>query len=229
MTNVNLDELGKALGRQLNASRFTKYVKERLEETMSSLTEGDNVLRAESIDISLLLIFTYINLMGFLSTGKTPAKEAVHFFREYLGRIDPRYKEVGGLLYDALRHGMVHLATPKRIQLLDGRMLDFSFTFGEQREEHLKITKNIETELTGDSGEICRLCIGVSLLYKDLLSAMDEYAGDIRRNQALSDTFWQALKTRRVEESKETQVRKKPYIQESDFDFVRRQVLLLSR
>ena len=144
-------------------------------------------------DIVLLLIFTYIDLLGYPFKGSSFSTNAVVFIREYLGRVDPRYKEVGSLLYFELRHGYVHLATPKRIQLKDGKILDFSFGI-MKREDSFKFTKTLDFQMTGERVDIYRLVVSVSLLCEDLLSAMDMYAEDIRRNQELSDVFGKPLK-----------------------------------
>lgn len=233
MTSADWDEeeIAKAMRRLLNAEYLKKYIKEPLEEAAASLLAEDKMFRTESTDVVLLLIFTHIDLLGYLYTGDTSRRKlsenAVKFLREYLGRIDSRYKEVGGLLYDALRHGLVHLTTPKRMLLKNGMILDFSFTPAGRREKYLKVTKREEIEKVGKI-EICRLSIDLSQLYEDLLSAMDMYAEDIRHNQALSEVFQKAFETRRQpEKAKEEELLNKPYIQQSDFDFVREQISFL--
>lgn len=228
MININSDELGKAMTRSVHADYLTKLVREPLEEIASSLQAEDKMFREESIDVVLLLIFTHIDLLGYLCAGglsrRNLPEDAVKFLREYLGRIDPRYEEVGGLLYDTLRHGLVHLATPKRIVLKNGIVLDFSFTPAGRREEYLKVTKREEIERVGMI-EICRLSIDLSQLYEDLLSAIDTYAEDIRHNQGLSDIYWAAFETRRKpEKAKEEELLNKLHIRQSDFDFVREQI-----
>ena len=210
--------------RSLNADYLKTHIKEPLEEMATALLEEDGMFSEESIDVVLLLIFTRIDLLGYLYQGKNASSNAVEFMREYLGGIDPRYKEVGGLLYYALRHGYVHLATPKRIHLKNGPILDFSFVTGGHPGKHLTVINKKEIEREGRL-KIYRLFVNLSQLYKDLLSAIDMYAEDIRHNQALSDTFWEAFETRRKpEKAKEEVLLRKAYIQQSDFDFVREQI-----
>ncbi len=228
MTNTNWDEeaIAKAMNRSNRAGYFETHIKEQFQEIMAPLLKGKKILFSEAL--ILLLIFIHIDLMGYLYTGdsspRNSSKNAVKFMRKYLGKADKRYEEVGGLLYDALRHGYVHLATPKRIELQDGKILDFSFALAGQRQDHLKVTKREELERAGRV-EICRLNVDLYILYKDLLSAMDKYAEDIRHNQALSDTFWKAFETRRQpKKAKEEALLGRAYIRESDFDFVRRQI-----
>lgn len=232
MTSSNWDdkELAKTLDRSNKAAYVISHIKEPLEEIINTFRTKKGMFPSESINILLLLIFTYIDLLGYLYKSNTSSFNAVEFIREYLGRVDPRYKEIGGLLYDAFRHGLVHLATPKRIQLKNGIILDFLFTLVGQRENNFKVSKTHEIQKTGGRVDIHRLSLNLSLLYEDLLSAIDLYTDDVRHNQALSDIFWRAFETRRKpEKAKEAALLSKPYIQESDFNFVRKQISSLSQ
>ena len=67
-----------------------------------------------------------------------------------------------------------------------------------------------------------KLLISLSLLYDDLLSAIDLFAKDIRCNQELSDIFKGAFETRREPEEERDLLRERNYIQGSDFDFIYR-------
>jgi len=234
MTSINQDheEYAKATKRYLHAEYLKKYIKEPLKETLNPLLRDNGLLLLDPTNPLLLdpthlvlpFIFTYIDLLGYLYKGKNSSSNAVEFMREYLGRIEPRYKEVGGLLYDALRHGFVHLATPKRIQLKNGIILDFSFAPVGKPQYHLSVTRREEIE-RGERLVICRLSVDLSRLYEDLLSAIDLYAQDICYNQELSEVFWKSFETRRKpEKAKEEVLLSKPYIQDSDFDFVREQI-----
>jgi len=226
MPNTSWDdkELAKAIDRRTKASYLISHIKKPLDEFKTLLLAERRVFSPESTDIVLLLVFTYVDLLGYFYKGNNSTSNAVEFLREYLGRVDKRYEEVGGLLYEALRHGYIHLATPKRIQLQNEMILDFLFVHAEQRQDHLKVTKSQEIE-RGGRMEIHRLSVDVDLLYEDLLSAIDKYAEDIRHNQALLDVFWKAFETRRKpEKAKEEKLLNKPYIQDSDFAFVRKQV-----
>lgn len=214
-------ELPKALDRSNKADYVRTHVKEPLEEIVNPLFKGEKLLFTESIDHILLSIFTHIDLLGYLYKGGTSQSNAVEFLREYLGRIDPRYKEVGGLLYASQRHGLVHLATPKRIQLRNG--MDFSYVGFGERQDHLKVTKRQAIE-RGKRFDIYELVLNLSLLYSDLLSAMDEYAKDVCVSQGLADVFWETFTARRTKEAKEAEIRRKPYVQDSDFVFIMEQI-----
>ncbi len=222
MTNPNSgeEERVKAMYRIGNAERVIEYVKEPLQNVIHY--EGERAFLVASDDLLMLLVFTNINLLGYLYKGGEKSKYAVEFIREYLGRIDPRYAEVGGLLYDALRHGMIHLATPKRIELQDGSILDFLFTRTGKREIYLTIVKVPEKQLTSKTIGY-RLIMDLPMLYNDLLSAIDKYTEDIREYQELSDVFNVAFETRR-EPEKEKKLYDKSYVQDSDFAFIREQM-----
>jgi len=227
MPNTNWDdkELAKAIDRGTKVSYLISHIKKPLDEFRTLLLAGRNLFPSEIEDVVLLVVFTYVDLLGYLYKGKSFSKNAVQFLRDYLGRVDKRYEEVGGLLYDAFRHGYVHLATPKRIQLRGGEIVDFQFSRAKERQDHLKVTKTQEIQRTGERVVIYRLSVDVDLLYEDLLSAIDIYADDIRHNPTLSDTFWKAFeKRRKPERAKEAELLNKPYIQDSDFDFVREQI-----
>ena len=210
----------------MNAEYLESHIKTPLKDKFTLLCDKYG-LQEECIDITLLLIFIHIDLLGYLYKGKSVQANAVNFMRDYLGRVDNRYKEVSGLLYYALRHGYIHLFTPKRLQLRNGMILDFSFVSFSTSQEHLSLTKREEIESEGRV-EICRLLVNVTQLYEDLLVAIDKYAEDIKKIQDLSDTFWEAFETRRKpEKAKEKELLNKPYIQDSDFSFVREQISML--
>jgi hypothetical protein len=210
MRNINWDEeaIVKSMFRLGNAEHVRSYFKKPLEEIMTPLLKGGQVSPLESMDIAQVLIFIHINLLGYLYSGSDSTINAVKFLREYLGRIDSRYKEVGGLLYDLLRHGWIHRFTPKRLKLNSGTILDFQYTLDMNRAGHLKIV-----EIQGAK----KLSVSVSLLYNDFLSAIDLFAEDVRNNQDLAAVFQGAFKTRR-EPDKENDLRKKGY--DKDIDFI---------
>ena len=198
MESIDWDEVGEALLRDVQAGHMEAYIKDPLEEIINPLSKGEGIDPLLLIDVMMVLIFIHIDLMGYLYTGDSSlgnsSKNAVKFLREYLGKTDARYKEVGGLLYHMLRHGWIHRFTPKRLKLNNGTILDFQYSLDMNRERHLKM---VETQ------EAKRLHISVSLLYNDLLSALDSFAKDIRHNQASSDVFKRAFETRRKPEEED--------------------------
>ncbi len=209
MANSNWDEkaIAEALDRSVNRDRVEDYIREPLEEIMTPLLKGGEVPPLESMSVAEVTLFIHINLLGYLQSGTDSTTNAVKFLREYLGRVDPRYKEVGGLLYHLLRHGWIHRFTPKRLKLNNGTILDFQYSLDMNREGHLKVV-----EIQGTR----KILISLSLLYNDLLSAIDLFAEDIRNNQGLSDIFQKAFEARR-EPEEENILRKKGYDRDLDF------------
>ena len=223
MTSAKWDEraIAKGMKRLRNAERVVEYVKAPLEEAIHF--EGERAFLVASDDLLILLVFSYINFLGYLYKGSDEASCAVDFIRDYLGKIDQRYVEVGGLLYVVLRHGIFHRVTPKRIRLQDRKILDFSFHRARRREDSFKIEKWPKSRITGEVVDIYRLTLNIPLLYRDLLSAIDKYIEDIRDCQELSDTFSRALKTRRKPEGV-AEFLKRSYTRDSDIDFVVKQI-----
>lgn len=223
MTNTSWDEeaIAKGMKRLRNAERVVEYVKAPLEEAIHF--EGERAFLVASDDLLILLVFSYINFLGYLYKGRDEAICAVDFIRDYLGKIDQRYVEVGGLLYVVLRNGMFHRVTPKRIKLQDGKILDFSFHRARRREDSFKIEKWPESRKTGEATGIYKLALNIPLMYRDLLSAIDKYIEDIRDCQELSDTFSRALETRRKPERVESFLGRN-YTQDSDIDLVMKQI-----
>ena len=220
-------ELVKAMQRLHNREYYLeKLIKNPLQETFKLLCDEHGLLD-EFIDVVLLLIFAHIDLLGRLYAGEAyrrrenTTKNAVLFMEKYFGRVDERYKEVSGLLYHALRHGYVHVFTPKRIGLQNGEQLDFSFTTHHKNIKYLSLRKMKENEISG-SAVIRRLNVHVSQLYQDLLIAIDKYAGDIACDQDISDRFRSSFISRRIEDTEE-ELRKKDSNLGSGFDYIYRQ------
>jgi hypothetical protein len=203
--------LARGLRRLINKDYYlVKYTKEPFQKTYDLLCDEYGI-KTEYFHVALLLIFTHIDLLGRFLAGEISNKNtqtnAIKFIREYLGRVNKQYEEIGGLLYHALRNGLVHLATPKRIRLSNGEYLDFSFTTKHKIEPHLSLTKRKEREISGDV-TITRVLIHVSQLYEDLVLAIDMFADDIWHDQSISDKFKESFELRRVEDTEEKLVKK---------------------
>ena len=223
--STNHAEIARALERDTRADYIQTYIKEPLEESTGELLQTRGI-PAGVDDLILLNIFTYIDLFGYLSFGKNTSLNAVAFFRKYFTRVDKHYKSIAGLLYHCLRHGYVHIATPKRIRLRDGKLIDFLFSRHGRRAEHLKFKKMLDFLISGDRVDVYRLTIAIKIMYRDLLSAMDYYADDIRSNQETSDMFWHNFTTRRApeHENEEEIIKRNRYITKSDFSSIRRRI-----
>ncbi|MFC1892809.1 hypothetical protein ACFLYR_02055 [Chloroflexota bacterium] len=187
-----------------------------LSSIISPILSEEPIYQPASIDAVMSIITINLDLFGFIYVGGSNSSlNAVSYIREYLGRVDYRYREVGGLLYHMLRHGYVHRFSSKRLMLSDGKILDFEFSFSKKRDEHLVIKKGATNEP--------RLLINVPLICEDTLLALDLYAEDVHSDPNLANTFERGFNTRR-EPERESQLRRRNYILDSDFDFVHRQL-----
>ena len=223
-TSPEYEELGEAMGRLVMADELKDTVAKPFNQMLAQLLAHEEVPVTESIEAILLLVFTQIELLGYMYRGENSSGNAVDFVREYLGRRDKRYREVGGLLFHVCRHGLAHRATPKRIELRNGVVLDVAFSFNGERQQHLAVTgPRRELLSTGAVGSIAILSLDLPVLYQDLLSAIDEFAEDIKKEQPLADTFRQAfLERRSKQDDTEDDLLNKSYIGESDFSYVMR-------
>ena len=230
MTNSCRDdnELAKSMRRLFNSDNYLKkLIKEPLQETFKLLCDEHGLID-DFIEVTVLLIFVHFDLFGRPCAGeaynkpRNTGKNAVLFMTEYLGRVDGRYKEVGGLLYHSLRHGYVHVFTPKRIQLKNGEMLDFSFVSFHKTLKHLSLTQREETEMHGNI-KIHRLLVNVTKLYEDFIIAIDKYTDDIVRDQEISNRFQNSFTSRRIENTEEG-LRKKNSNLGSGFEYIYRQM-----
>jgi hypothetical protein len=96
----------------------------------------------------LILLMTLVDLFGSLTFGlasrKATTENASRFLREYVGSCNPRYCEIGDLLYHMLRHGMVHEQKWKSLLLQDGMELRLRVTKGLPQ-EHLSAALQSES------------------------------------------------------------------------------------
>ena len=205
------------LSAYMPSSNPKEDIKEPLERTIPHLIHDLVGVDAYSWYASMMLMFNHADFLGHLySGGSSPrdqAKNAVKFIRKYLGKVNARYEEVGGLLYFMLRHGLTHKSHPKRIRLQDGSILGLTFSDTKNRTRHLVVTEA--------QGEL-RLKVSIALFYQDLLAAIDLYCEDISQDQQLRDAFIRAWQMLGKPEEEATLKRK--YIGASDLDFIKKYI-----
>ena len=97
----------------------------------------------------------------------------------------------------------------------NGTILDFSCAGFGEGQDHLKVVKQQVLEM-GVRLDIFKLVLVISLRYSDLLVAMDEYVNDMYESQELAEIFWDSFTKRRINDVNEAEIRRKPYIQDSD-------------
>jgi hypothetical protein len=216
-------ELGYTMNRLLNKEYYlNKHLKKRLQEQINNLSDEYGI-KTEFIDVALLLLVVHFDLMGRLVAGeisdKNTTTNAIAFMRKYLGQVDPRYKEISGILYHMLRHGYVHLFSPKRVTLKNNNIFDLSFCLGPDRQTHLDFTKRLETEWMEGKVVVYRMNVHVSQLYEDFISAFDTFGEEVFHDQKTSDKFEKSFKLHRVEGTKEGLNKDKSSLKQ-DFEFI---------
>src|SRR5258708_6776031 len=138
----------------------------------------------------IVLVFTLIEYLGRLrygnSTGKDGARDATKWVREYMGRSNSRYSEIGGLLIDMFRNGTVHVRIPKQYLLTLNSGFGWEIVKNERQSDHLKL-KGGRT-----------LVISLNQLVTDLEKAIDLYWEELNAlddiEQIFLDTYY-ALRT----------------------------------
>jgi len=200
------------------SSKPEEDIKEPLERVIAHLISDPVGPDPYSWYAAMILMFSHADLLGHLCSGGSSqtdqAKNAVKFIKDYVGRVDARYQEVGGLLYHMLRHGLIHKSQPKRIGFQDGNILGLSFSDTKKRDQHLKITKG-RCEL--------RLKFSIALFYEDLLRAVDLYCDDIRSDQGLRNAYVRAWKMFKEPEDGKKLTKETKYLV-TDLDFIKKQI-----
>lgn len=171
------EEFEQALELNWQAYTIKELYKQKLKNIIDQVQT--NVSPPASIDILISTITINFNLFVYLYTGTdtNQSKVAIEFIRQYMGRVNKQYMELGGLLYFLLRHGYAHRGSSKRVQLSDGSILDFKYGFDE---EHLVLDKKQDPLL---------LKISLPTFCNDLLRAIDLYAEDVNADSKLSSRF----------------------------------------
>lgn len=211
-------------------SFLDSFIKARIEGVLRPLIELEAEVKPDdkykgaaffalSFDF-MALFFCYVEFLGYLlndgEKGKNLSKNAVDFLRRYFGQVNPKYREVGGLLYNIHRHGTVHQLRSKSIQLTDGTKVGWKIESGSgglSSEFHLTGYKmNGAAILTVSENSLCN----------DLASAVDIYYEDLCNDPGLRQNFEDAVRNLRTPDTEaEIRERGRNYIRDSDFDFIK--------
>ncbi len=193
-----------------------KDIKRSIRNDVYPLVASSTVPRDGGLFGAPLLMFSRIDFLGYLYKGERSSKSAVTFIRDYFGKIDIRYAEVGGLLYHIYRHGTIHEYEPKKVKLADGTQMAWYVYKGGSKELHL--SAYVE-------GSVLWLRLRLDSLFEDLNSAIDLYIEGLKKDEKLRQRFKKA-RNEILQPESEAEVRKKgrEYILQSDFDFVARSV-----
>lgn len=114
----------------------------------------------------LRITFPYITFMGGLYKGKDETKNSIAFMEDYMGKINPLYKEISDLIYNIYRHGLIHNNMPK-VSEIDGRYLSWVITFNDDTHLDVSVENNN-----------VKLPISPNKLYLDLIDSIQTYIND---------------------------------------------------
>ena len=121
--------------------------------------------------------FAELDGLGKLYEGEfgkdNTAANAVVFGTEYLGRVNARYKDIFGVVFDMYRHGLAHghlIRTARYLQGSEWRRVYWIIT--EERGDHLALRT---------SGKITRIVVSVPQLVDDTIAAIDKFIQDLKK------------------------------------------------
>lgn len=200
----------------MNASAIETYLRDDIKRSIRNdilpLVSSSKVPEDGGFFAAIREIFAYIDYLGLLFKGKSSSSNAVEFVREYLGQVNSRYRDIGGLLYYAYRHGTIHEYEPKLIELNDGTKLAWCLIKGDAKQIHLTPRR--------DQG-ILTIRVHLTALYDDLNDAIDLFIQDLRVDPNLRQNFVNArAKIERGETENQVRQRGKSYLLQSDFNSI---------
>ena len=126
--------------------------------------------------------FAEIDGLGKLYKGEygkdNTAANAIAFGVDYLGRINPRYKDVFGLLFDMYRHGLAHGHLIRTARYQKGSKWHFVYwEITEDPTNHLAFR---------NKGKRTWLVVSVPQLVDDTIAAIDKYIEDLKERGSTS-------------------------------------------
>jgi hypothetical protein len=169
-----------------------------IEQAVGFLGQIEKTLRREALDHSeggffytgFRHVFAEIDGLGKLYVGErgthNTVENAIAFAREFLGRVDTRYRDLYGLLVDMYRHGLAHTHLTKtfRFRGLANRWITVGWAITDGKahnERHLTVEQK--------EARFCRLWLHVPTLVKDTLKAIKEYQSDLEKEGSGSTLF----------------------------------------
>jgi hypothetical protein len=162
------------------------------------LGQIEKTLRNEALDRSerglfytgFRHVFAEIDGLGKLYVGErgtqNTVENAIAFAREFLGRVNPRYRDLYGLLVDMYRHGLAHTHLTKSFRFRDSAKrwitTGWAITDGKaHRNRHLTVEQR--------EARFFRLWLHVPKLVHDTLKAIKEYRSDLEKEGVASTPF----------------------------------------
>jgi len=114
----------------------------------------------------LRIVFPTITFLGTLYKGKDESRNAISFMEDYMGNVNPKYKDISDLIYTVYRHGLMHTQMPK-VSEISGKIVGWRITYDDG--EHLKISKN---------KSLITIPISPNSFFQELIKALEKYIND---------------------------------------------------
>lgn len=140
-------------------------------------TEAGSHRRPGAFYTGLRHAFAELDGLGKLYAGEyardNTAANAIKFGTKYLGRVNPRYRSIFGLLFDMYRHGLAHGHLVRTVRYLqDHKWHRIYWSITEDTTDHLGLHT---------SGPATWLVVSIPQLVDDTIAALDEFSGDLGR------------------------------------------------
>lgn len=120
---------------------------------------------------------------GNRSKGET-SQGLIAFGVRFLGRVNPAYRALWGLLVDLYRHSLTHTGIPRLVSIrVPGRgdvLLGWSISGNDDGSQHLSLTRN---------GQFARLQFSVTRFRADAVTAVELYRDELLRRGRASTLF----------------------------------------
>ena len=156
------------------------------------------------------LIFPEIDNLGCYLVGdiKHTASNAISFMKMYFSKVDPEYRSKSAFIYFVYRHGLMHQHMPKSVSC-NKKNIGWSVGIStpNTKTSHLNFIAN-------------SLNIDGQQFYEDFLRALELYKKDVLSNDAILKNLITAHR-KMISPVPETELLKKPYIKQSDLDFLK--------
>ena len=123
-------------------------------------------------------LFPSITFLGTLYKGVDNSSNCVAFIKDYMGKINNQYNNIGDLIVLIFRHGLMHTQMPKVISV-DGLNIGWVITYNDR--DHLNVSTIGLKPIN--------IYISPHQLYLDLLNALDFYMTDLTSKPELLDNF----------------------------------------
>ena len=85
---------------------------------------------------------------------------------DYVGKVDPRYKDLSDLIYNVYRHGLMHTQMPKASEI-DGELVCWQINYDD--DQHLRVYESSNATIIPMSPQ---------RFFEDLIEALEKYIND---------------------------------------------------